>query len=232
MQAQREADSESRDWVFTDPRASPPTLSHTPRHQPRSFAQIKLTHDTSARKTYEWTAAGDSNSYMAIVSRPYWLSFYAHDRSASPGSRSWPMKLPAPVRQNSAHHGHRFRDSLQLASSTKALFDAIAVMLCAHDRICWSSGSFSNASGSMYVACWRFQIPLAQLLHVLIQQSAPPHRCDHRLSRQQSTPTSICVCPSPVGRNPILGNRIVVLHRARDRGAPLANHRHLFNPCA
>jgi hypothetical protein len=80
MQAQREADSGSRDWVFTDPaRVASDALSHATHISNDRLAQIKLTHDTSARKTYEWAAAGDSKSYMVIVSRPYWLSFYAHD---------------------------------------------------------------------------------------------------------------------------------------------------------
>jgi hypothetical protein len=80
MQAQHDADSESRDWVFTDPaRVASDALSHATHISNDRLAQIKLTHDTPARKTYEWTAAGDSKSYMAIVSRPYWLSFYAHD---------------------------------------------------------------------------------------------------------------------------------------------------------
>ena len=60
MQAQREADSESRDWVFTDPaRVASDALSHATHISNDRLAQIKLTHDTSARKTYEWTAAGD-----------------------------------------------------------------------------------------------------------------------------------------------------------------------------
>lgn len=80
MQVQREADSGSRDWAFTDPaRVASDALSHAAHIGQDRLAQINLTHDSPARKTYEWKAAGDSKSYMAIVSRPYWLSFYAHD---------------------------------------------------------------------------------------------------------------------------------------------------------
>jgi hypothetical protein len=80
MQAQREADSGSRDWAFTDPaRVASDALSHATHLSPDRLAEIRLTHDTPARKTYEWKSAGDSKSYMAIISRPYWLSFYAHD---------------------------------------------------------------------------------------------------------------------------------------------------------
>jgi hypothetical protein len=39
---------------------------------------MKLTHDAPGRKTYQWNA-GDAKTYTVVVSRPYWLSFYAHD---------------------------------------------------------------------------------------------------------------------------------------------------------
>jgi hypothetical protein len=40
---------------------------------------IKKTHDYQAHEVYEWQAHGNHKNYMAVVSRPYWLSFYARD---------------------------------------------------------------------------------------------------------------------------------------------------------
>lgn len=80
MQFQRDADSGSRDWVFTDPaRVAADALSRTAKVSPDLLAGIKLTRDSPARKTYEWKSAASAKTYMAVVSRPYWLSFYAHD---------------------------------------------------------------------------------------------------------------------------------------------------------
>jgi hypothetical protein len=81
MQAQHDAESGSRDWAFTDPaRVASDALSHTTHISADKLAGIQLTHDSPARKTYAWRA-GNSKSYMVVVSRPYWLSFYAHDPS-------------------------------------------------------------------------------------------------------------------------------------------------------
>ncbi len=80
LQAQHDADSGTRDWAFTDPaRVASDALSRVTHISRDRLAEIKLTHDTPARKSYEWKSAGDTKSYMAVVSRPYWLSFYAHD---------------------------------------------------------------------------------------------------------------------------------------------------------
>jgi hypothetical protein len=85
LQAQRDADSGTRDWAFTDPaRVAWDALSHTAHVSHDLSAGIKLSHDSQSRKTYEWKSAasspgGNSKSYMVVVSRPYWLSFYAHD---------------------------------------------------------------------------------------------------------------------------------------------------------
>jgi len=80
MQFQRDADGGTRDWAFTDPaRVAADALSRTAKVSRDLLAGIKLTHDSPARKTYQWNSAANPKSYMAVVSRPYWLSFYAHD---------------------------------------------------------------------------------------------------------------------------------------------------------
>jgi hypothetical protein len=80
MQFQRDADSGTRDWAFSDPaRVADDALSHATKVSTAVLADIKLTHDAPGRKTYQWRSAANSKTYMAVVSRPYWLSFYAHD---------------------------------------------------------------------------------------------------------------------------------------------------------
>jgi hypothetical protein len=80
LQAQHDAESSSRDWVFADPaRVASDALSRSTHIGQDQLAAIKLTHDAPARKTYEWKSPGNTKSYMAVVSRPYWLSFYARD---------------------------------------------------------------------------------------------------------------------------------------------------------
>jgi hypothetical protein len=77
MQAQRDADNGSRSWAFTDPaRVAADALEHLAKRKVTS-ADLKLARDSAARKAYQWT--GKNRSYTVVVSRPYWLSYYAHD---------------------------------------------------------------------------------------------------------------------------------------------------------
>jgi hypothetical protein len=79
MAAQHDADSGTRDWAFTDTaRVAADTLART-AHVGKDASAMKLTHDSPGRKTYEWRSTANSKDYMVVVSRPYWLSFYAHD---------------------------------------------------------------------------------------------------------------------------------------------------------
>jgi hypothetical protein len=80
MQAQRQAENGERDWAFSDPRrVAIDTLSRLGNIDPASLVTIKKTHDYQAHEVYEWQAHGNHKNYMAVVSRPYWLSFYARD---------------------------------------------------------------------------------------------------------------------------------------------------------
>jgi hypothetical protein len=80
LQAQHDAESPSRGWALTDPaHVAADALSHAVKHAAPTPAEMRLTHDSPARKTYQWSKAGSSNTYTVVVSRPYWLSFYAHD---------------------------------------------------------------------------------------------------------------------------------------------------------
>ncbi|HEY3988856.1 MAG TPA: hypothetical protein VGM02_06120 [Acidobacteriaceae bacterium] len=79
IEAQHDAENGSRDWSFTDPaRVAADTLARVAKAS-RHIAGMNLTHDSPGRKTYQWSADGNAKAYTVVVSRPYWLAFYAHD---------------------------------------------------------------------------------------------------------------------------------------------------------
>jgi hypothetical protein len=80
IEAQKAADSGTRDWAIGDPaRVASDALSHLAHVSSRALAALKLTRDAPARKTYESNASGSGETWTVVVARPYWLSFYAHD---------------------------------------------------------------------------------------------------------------------------------------------------------
>jgi hypothetical protein len=80
MHAQQEADIGQRDWVFDDPqRVASEGLARFAKIDQSSIAGLKQTRKMQGRTVYEWSLAGKAETYMFVVSRPYWLSFYAHD---------------------------------------------------------------------------------------------------------------------------------------------------------
>lgn len=79
MQAQHDAESPSRAWALTDPaQVAADALSRLAHVKAASAATMKLTHDTPGRKSYQWSD-NSAKSFTIVVSRPYWLSFYARD---------------------------------------------------------------------------------------------------------------------------------------------------------
>lgn len=79
LAAQRDADAASREWAFTDPaRVAAETLTRIAHLKAVNASGLKVIHDAPARKTYQWTTHG-AKTYTITLSRPYWLSFYAHD---------------------------------------------------------------------------------------------------------------------------------------------------------
>lgn len=80
MHAQQEADIGQRDWVFDDPqRVASEALARFAKIDQPSIAGLKETRKTQGRMVYQWSPTGKAETYMFVVSRPYWLSFYAHD---------------------------------------------------------------------------------------------------------------------------------------------------------
>jgi hypothetical protein len=77
IEAQRDADSGSSSWAFTDPaRVAADALLRLAKRKTTS-ADLKLARDSAARKTYQWT--NKNKTYTVVVSRPYWLSSYARN---------------------------------------------------------------------------------------------------------------------------------------------------------
>jgi hypothetical protein len=80
MRAQQQADIGERDWAFDDPRrVASDALDRVAKLDESSIAGLKQTRKTQGRIIYQWSPTGKTETYMFVVSRPYWLSFYAHD---------------------------------------------------------------------------------------------------------------------------------------------------------
>jgi hypothetical protein len=80
IKAQQDADLGGHDWVFDDPqRVASSALARCSNSEESSIVGLKETRKTQGRYVYEWTPAGKAETYMIVVSRPYLLSFYAHD---------------------------------------------------------------------------------------------------------------------------------------------------------
>lgn len=78
IQAQHDADSGTRAWALTDPaRVAADALSRLAKKKSLIAADVKLTRDSTPRKTYQWS--GKNKTYTVVVSRPYWLSYYGRD---------------------------------------------------------------------------------------------------------------------------------------------------------
>lgn len=79
-ESQKQAESGARDWAFDDPRRVALDALVEISKMDRSAADaLKQTQESQGRKVFEWKVPKKSASYMIVVSRPYWLSFYAHD---------------------------------------------------------------------------------------------------------------------------------------------------------
>jgi hypothetical protein len=80
MKAQREADFEGKEWQFEDPqRVASGAIARLANIDEQSIAGIRMKRKSQGRIVYEWRVSGKTAIYMVVVSRPYWLSFYARD---------------------------------------------------------------------------------------------------------------------------------------------------------
>jgi hypothetical protein len=81
IQAERSAEAGERNWAFDDPkRVASDALAASLKTDKLPTEEIKQTSSVQGRIVYEWIPDGKDVSYMVVVSRPYWLSFYAKDK--------------------------------------------------------------------------------------------------------------------------------------------------------
>jgi hypothetical protein len=81
IDAQRRAEAGQPPFAFEDPdRVGAGSLAALLQIDAGSITHFKRTHEAQGRVSYEWRGHGDTpNSYLVVVSKPYWLSFYAND---------------------------------------------------------------------------------------------------------------------------------------------------------
>jgi hypothetical protein len=80
MEAQQEAEAGKRSWAFDDARrVASTTLASVLKITEASLAEMKQIQKQQGQIIYEWRPKQTETIYTVIVSRPYWLSFYAED---------------------------------------------------------------------------------------------------------------------------------------------------------
>ncbi|HLG12908.1 MAG TPA: hypothetical protein VJH03_00070 [Blastocatellia bacterium] len=80
IEAQRRAEHGQREWSFSDPqRVASDALARLLNTGEAAITGMKQTRKAQGRMVYEWPAKAKSANYVIVVSRPYWLSFYAED---------------------------------------------------------------------------------------------------------------------------------------------------------
>jgi len=80
VHAQQQADLGPRAWSFDDPqRVASDALTVLVKPKQDGPFTFKETRKAPGRIVYEWWPTGTTNPQMVVVSRPYWLSFYARD---------------------------------------------------------------------------------------------------------------------------------------------------------
>jgi hypothetical protein len=80
IESQRKAELGQAPWAFDDPhRVATETLAQLLKVPENSFQDVEQTRKAQGRYVFQWRPKGNSRSYMIVVSRPYWLSFYSND---------------------------------------------------------------------------------------------------------------------------------------------------------
>jgi len=87
VEAQKRTEQdETRVWAFDDPRrVASDALAGLLKFDEKSITGLKQTRKAQGRFVYEWRNKTQGTKYTVVVSRPYWLSFYAKD----PGKVAW-----------------------------------------------------------------------------------------------------------------------------------------------
>lgn len=80
IEAQRRAELGGRETAFNDPqKVASEALARLLNIDEKSITGIREARKSQGRIIYQWHPKSKRASYMVVVSRPYWLSFYAKD---------------------------------------------------------------------------------------------------------------------------------------------------------
>jgi len=79
IEAQRRAESGQENWAFEHPEHVATEALGKLAAVDGPIVGVKQTRKAQGRFVYEWRASKTHAIYMVVVSRPYWLSFYARD---------------------------------------------------------------------------------------------------------------------------------------------------------
>ena len=78
LQWQQQTEEGKYEWAFDDPvRVASEKLARIVKIG--GDESPNLTREAQGRKGYEWKHSGKAATYMVVVSRPYWISFYSRD---------------------------------------------------------------------------------------------------------------------------------------------------------
>lgn len=96
IELQQKADAGERDWSFNDSqRVAVEAIARFAKTDPKTINNLKKLRETKASIDYKWKDKKKDKEYVVVVSRPYWLSFYAKD----PKKVAWVItaayKIPA-----------------------------------------------------------------------------------------------------------------------------------------
>jgi hypothetical protein len=78
IQAQQKADLSQNDLMFDDPQSvASDAIARFAKTDAKSITGLNERRKAQGRIVYEWKPSGKAETYTMVVSRPYWLSFYA-----------------------------------------------------------------------------------------------------------------------------------------------------------
>jgi hypothetical protein len=81
IEAQKQAELNEQAWGFNDPaRVAVETLALLLSINKQAIVNMTQVRKAQGRFVYQWHPKGKQETYMIVVSRPYWLSFYAKDK--------------------------------------------------------------------------------------------------------------------------------------------------------
>jgi hypothetical protein len=92
MKGLKRCEAGGREWAFDDPRrVAAAFLAESLEIGEQSVSGLKLVRDVPGQKTFQWNATGNEPPYLIVVSRPFFLTFFAKDPNRIPwlGVQIW-----------------------------------------------------------------------------------------------------------------------------------------------